>query len=393
MAKMARIRSVKPEFFTSEQVVECSPTARLLFIGMWCFCDDRGVHPASLARLKMEVFPNDAFTSEQIQALINELLNRGLIVSYLVGSEPFWAIPTWRKHQKIEKPTYRYPAPPADQTPAKIDEQSTKEPAKTDATHRAVDDKSPKSRRTVGESSTPDRNGMESNGVERKGLESKGMDSSASKPKISTPPASPSVQSPAPCAQTPVRTSTGEPVTWAEAAEAMKSLKVSRIGAAIEAAKANDFAPPAVLALVDVLREVPADLCKSPAGALYDRLTTPGAAEWLATENWPWSSQAASHDAEQPKPDVYPYQPQPSPQNDLDRQRKAAQEFDRLILEHGEALTAMDDTALEVLILTSTGGTEKSRAALLAQVIARGRDSPLVHRTLLELMDVKKQGS
>ena len=228
---------------------------------------------------------------------------------------------------------------------------------------------------------------MESNGVERKGVESKGMDSSTSaKSKISQPPAS-SAQP----AQTPVRTSTGEPVTWAEAAEAMKVLKVSRIGAAIEAAKANDFAPPAVLALVDVLRHVPADQCKSPAGALYDRLTTPGAAEWLATENWPWSSQAASQDAEQPKLDVYPYQPQPSPQNDLDRQRKAAQEFDRLILEHGEALTAMDDGALEVLILTSTGGSEKSRAALLAQVLSRGRDSPLVHRTLLELMDKQKQ--
>lgn len=382
---MARIRSVKPEFFTSEQVVECSPTARLLFIGMWCFCDDRGVHPASLARLKMEVFPNDAFTSDQIQALINELLQRGLITTYQVGSEAFWAIPTWRKHQKIEKPTYRYPAPPADQAHAKIDDQSTKEPAKTEATHRAVDEKSPKSRRAVGEVSTPDRNGMESNGVERKGVESKGMDSSPSaKSKISQPPASS-----APSAQTPVRTSTGEPVTWAEAAEAMKSLKVSRIGAAIEAAKANDFAPPAVLALVDVLRHVPADQCKSPAGALYDRLTTPGAAEWLATENWPWSSQAA--EASDEKPDVYPYQPQPSPQNDLERQRRLAQEFDRLILEHGEALTAMDDAGLEELILTSTGGSEKSRAALLTQVLARGRDSPLVHRTLLELMDAKKQ--
>ena len=42
---MARIRTIKPEFWTSEQVVDCSPTARLLFIGLWNFCDDGGVHP------------------------------------------------------------------------------------------------------------------------------------------------------------------------------------------------------------------------------------------------------------------------------------------------------------------------------------------------------------
>ena len=41
---MARIRSIKPEFWTAEQVMECSPMARLLFIGMWNFCDDGGNH-------------------------------------------------------------------------------------------------------------------------------------------------------------------------------------------------------------------------------------------------------------------------------------------------------------------------------------------------------------
>ena len=30
--------------WTSEQIVECSPIARLLFIGMWNFCDDGGNH-------------------------------------------------------------------------------------------------------------------------------------------------------------------------------------------------------------------------------------------------------------------------------------------------------------------------------------------------------------
>jgi hypothetical protein len=57
----SRMRTVKPEFWTSEQVVECSPNARLLFIGLWNFCDDSGIHPAATKRLKRDVFPADNF--------------------------------------------------------------------------------------------------------------------------------------------------------------------------------------------------------------------------------------------------------------------------------------------------------------------------------------------
>ena len=32
---MAKIRALKPEFFTDEKVVEVSPLARLLYQGMW----------------------------------------------------------------------------------------------------------------------------------------------------------------------------------------------------------------------------------------------------------------------------------------------------------------------------------------------------------------------
>ena len=71
---MARIRTVKPEFWTSSQIVECSPIARLAFIGMWNFCDDRGIHVADFRRLKMEVFPGDEIAVADIEVCINELL-------------------------------------------------------------------------------------------------------------------------------------------------------------------------------------------------------------------------------------------------------------------------------------------------------------------------------
>lgn len=105
---MARIRTIKPEFWTSAQVADCSPTARLLFVGMWTFSDDSGVHPASARRLKMEVFPADDITAEQVGALVGELIAAGLIVEYEAEGQRFWEVTGWH-HQRIDKPTRRHP--------------------------------------------------------------------------------------------------------------------------------------------------------------------------------------------------------------------------------------------------------------------------------------------
>lgn len=109
---MSRIRTTKPEFWTSEQVMSCSPMARLLFIGLWNFCDDHGVHTASCKRLKGEIFPCDDFSSEtDIQGWINELINVGLLYEYEVNSKRYWLVTGWKNHQRIDKPTYRHPLP------------------------------------------------------------------------------------------------------------------------------------------------------------------------------------------------------------------------------------------------------------------------------------------
>lgn len=106
---MARIRTVKPEFWTSEQVVDCSPIARLLFIGMWNFCDDAGNHPASAKTLKMEVFPGDDITTAEVQCMVDEIINAGLIVEYAAEGRQYWHVTGWH-HQKIEKPNYKHPS-------------------------------------------------------------------------------------------------------------------------------------------------------------------------------------------------------------------------------------------------------------------------------------------
>ncbi|KTD41850.1 hypothetical protein [Legionella parisiensis] len=120
---MSRIRTIKPELWTSEQVVSCSPLSRLLFIGLWSFCDDNGVHPASYIRIKAEVFPADNFSVSEIKDWINELINNGLIREYMVDSKVYWIVTGWKAHQRIDRPTYRHPLPQSDLR--KIEDDST----------------------------------------------------------------------------------------------------------------------------------------------------------------------------------------------------------------------------------------------------------------------------
>jgi len=104
---------IKSEFWTSEQIIFCSPLARLLFIGLWNFADDNGVHPASLIKIKAEVFPGDNIDIKQIKICIEELIGHGLLKSYITNEKEYWFVTGWKTHQKIDKPTYRYPPPPS----------------------------------------------------------------------------------------------------------------------------------------------------------------------------------------------------------------------------------------------------------------------------------------
>lgn len=108
---MARIRSIKPEFWTSPQIVVCSLPARLAFIGLLNFSDDNGIHPASASRLRMQVFPEDGFNDDAVRDLIAELIRAGLVAPYIFGDEDFWCVTGWDRHQKIDRPTFRHPLP------------------------------------------------------------------------------------------------------------------------------------------------------------------------------------------------------------------------------------------------------------------------------------------
>lgn len=109
---MARIRTIKPEFWTAEQIMELSPMARLLFIGMWNFCDDKGVHPVAYKTLKAEVFPADDLLSSDVERLVAEITAQGLLSEFEAEGRRWWFVTGWH-HQVINRPSKsRYPVPP-----------------------------------------------------------------------------------------------------------------------------------------------------------------------------------------------------------------------------------------------------------------------------------------
>lgn len=102
---VARQRMVKPEFFDSESLAECSIPARLAFIGLWVQSDDYGRIKAQYNRLKARIFPFDKMTVARFVGLLQELEAVGCIQGYEVDGEQYISIPNFSFYQYIKKPS------------------------------------------------------------------------------------------------------------------------------------------------------------------------------------------------------------------------------------------------------------------------------------------------
>ena len=113
---MARIRTIKPSFWGDEKVAHLSRDARLLFLGLISLADDEGRFLASHHAIAGYVFPNDDdITPPRLQRWLDELVGAGMVVLYNAGRVKYGAIPKFRQHQKINRPSKStLPPPPAD---------------------------------------------------------------------------------------------------------------------------------------------------------------------------------------------------------------------------------------------------------------------------------------
>ena len=93
---MAKMRGIKPETFTDDKILQISPLARWLFIGMWTQACDNGHVEDNPVQLKVRLLPMD---NCDVKELVNELVNIGLVKRM----EGHLSIPNLPHHQKIDR--------------------------------------------------------------------------------------------------------------------------------------------------------------------------------------------------------------------------------------------------------------------------------------------------
>ena len=92
-----RARNIKKEFWENEEVAECDPIARLLFIGLWCYADKEGLFEWRPKRIKALIFPYDGF---KIDKYLDELLDEKLIEKYTADGKEYGNVINFKKHQR-----------------------------------------------------------------------------------------------------------------------------------------------------------------------------------------------------------------------------------------------------------------------------------------------------
>ena len=112
-----RIRSIKPEFWSSPDIAALSDSDRLLFIGLWSYADDHGRGRDDIALIVAALYPHDMVanpldTVAKVRDGLARLSEADLILRYTVASRTYFLVTGWSKHQRVDKPkASRIPAP------------------------------------------------------------------------------------------------------------------------------------------------------------------------------------------------------------------------------------------------------------------------------------------
>lgn len=123
---MARMRTLKPEFFDSPSTAEADLAVRLTFMAMWSWADDSGHGTGNLKELEAFCWPNDEVTElprrsrgnsagapggwRNFAEICGEVAEVFGVVFYKVRNRPYYWIPSFKQHQSKDfRPTSRYP--------------------------------------------------------------------------------------------------------------------------------------------------------------------------------------------------------------------------------------------------------------------------------------------
>ena len=108
-----RIRTIKPDFWRSQDIASLSVEDRLLFVGLWSYVDDNGVGRDEPQLIQCDLFPLDPLTegSVRVHGGLKHLSERGLITRYEgPDGRRYMQINSFTEHQRINRPSKpRYP--------------------------------------------------------------------------------------------------------------------------------------------------------------------------------------------------------------------------------------------------------------------------------------------
>lgn len=108
---MARIRTIKPEFWEDEKLAKLPVHARLLFIGTWNFADDNGVLLANPVLMKSHIFPYEDIGISTISEWIDMLVENGMLIRTTYNGKDYLVIRKFLIHQKINRKSIRINIP------------------------------------------------------------------------------------------------------------------------------------------------------------------------------------------------------------------------------------------------------------------------------------------
>lgn len=110
-----RIRSIRPEFWSSQDVAALDWETRLVFIGLWSYVDDNGVGRDIERLIVADLFPLDEDLSEasrRVHGALKRLSEGGQLTRYTVDGKPYLHVTAFSTHQVINRASKgRYPLP------------------------------------------------------------------------------------------------------------------------------------------------------------------------------------------------------------------------------------------------------------------------------------------
>lgn len=120
---MPRIRTLKPDFFTSPDVAQVDFPVRIFYQALWCWADDFGIGETNINGLLGFAFPDsDGFTAQDVRRFCADCARHFGTVFYTVRGRHYYAVETWDKHQKLERRTDRRKHPTPDDPHATPDQ-------------------------------------------------------------------------------------------------------------------------------------------------------------------------------------------------------------------------------------------------------------------------------